>query len=125
MWKLVNGKLQQTTDMSRVKFRTTISKALIDELSILAKNNNTHVNYLIESGFVNFLDNGEEITFTKDQRPKDRAHYKTTYDKELLEAIKEVAKANELYINDVIEYSTKYIDVENSKNSNYRYRIEV
>ena len=29
MWKLVNGKLQQTTDTSRIEFRTTISKALI------------------------------------------------------------------------------------------------
>ena len=32
MWKKVDGKLVHVTDESRVKFRTNISKAILDEL---------------------------------------------------------------------------------------------
>lgn len=125
MWKLVNGRLEQTIDTSRIEFRTTISKALIDELSETAKRNNTHINYLLESGFINLISKEDTISYDKKLRPKDRKHYKTTYDKELFEEIKIIADNNNLFINDVIEYSTKYIEVENSKNKNYRYRIEL
>ncbi|MBD7985906.1 rRNA methyltransferase [Sporosarcina sp. Sa2YVA2] len=125
MWKLENGRLHQTVDESRIEFRTTISKTLIDELAVLAKNNNTHINYLLESGFINLLDCDTEISFDKKLRPKDRKHYKTTYDKELFEEIKTIAADNNLFINDVIEYSMQFIDVEDCKNKDYRYRIEV
>lgn len=125
MWKLVNGKLQHTTDTSRIAFRTTISKELISKLTEIADSHNTHVNYLLESGFINLLSKEEGISFNKELRPKDREHYKTTYDKELFEEIKAFAKSNDLFINDVIEYSAQFIDVENSKNKNHRYRIEV
>ena len=125
MWKLVNGKLQQTIDSSRIEFRTTISKSLIDELAKIAESHNTHINYLLESGFINLLAEQEEISFNKKSRPKDRAHYKTTYDKELFEEIKALAKRSDLFINDVIEYSAQFIDVESSKNKGHRYRIEV
>lgn len=125
MWKIVNGKLQHTTDKSRIVFRTTISKELIAKLTKIADSHNTHINYLLETGFINLLTQEDGISFNKEQRPKDREHYKTTYDKELFEEIKALAKNNDLYINDVIEYSTQFIDVENSKNKNHRYRIEV
>ncbi|MCM3637602.1 rRNA methyltransferase [Sporosarcina luteola] len=125
MWKIVNGKLQHTTDKSRIVFRTTISKDLIAKLTKVADGNNTHINYLLETGFINLLTLEDGISFNKEQRPKDREHYKTTYDKELFEEIKALAKSNDLFINDVIEYSAQFIDVENSKNKNHRYRIEV
>lgn len=125
MWKLVNGKLEQTLDDSRIEFRTTISTALIKKLADIAEVNNTHINYLLESGFINLLDCEDKIIFDKKSRPKDRKHYKTTYDKELLEEIKKIATENNLFINDVIEYSMQYIDVEDSKKKGYRYRIEV
>ncbi|WP_262173077.1 rRNA methyltransferase [Saccharococcus sp. Marseille-Q5394] len=125
MWKIVNGKLQHTTDKSRIVFRTTISKDLIAKLTKVADSNNTHINYLLETGFINLLTLEDGISFNKEQRPKDREHYKTTYDKELFEEIKALAKSNDLFINDVIEYSAQFIDVENSKNKNHRYRIEV
>lgn len=125
MWKMVNGRLEQTLDDSRIEFRTTISKALIKELDDLAKANNTHINYLLETGFINLLDSDEQIDFNKKVRPKDRSHYKTTYDKELLEEIKLIAEENKIFINDVIEYSMKFIDVNESKKKDYRYRIEV
>lgn len=125
MWKMVNGRLEQTLDDSRIEFRTTISKALIKELDDLAKANNTHINYLLETGFINLLDSDEQIDFNKKARPKDRSHYKTTYDKELLEEIKLIAEENKIFINDVIEYSMKFIDVNESKKKDYRYRIEV
>jgi hypothetical protein len=123
LWKSVNGKLIQTTDASRVKFRTNVSKSLIERLNALAIQYNTHPNYLIESGLQNVLSLGV-ITFNKESRSKDRIQYKTTYDKELLDNVKEFAKKHNLFINDVIEYSVKFIDLEKTKNSSYKHRVE-
>lgn len=123
MWKSVNGKLIQTTDTSRIKFRTNVSKSIIDKLHALAIEHDTHPNYLIESGLQTVLSQGV-IAFNKKLRPKDRIQYKTTYDKELLEQVKEFAKDHKLFINDVLEYSVDFIDFENVKNSSYKHRIE-
>ena len=123
MWKIVNGRLIHTTDVSRIKFRTNISHSIIESLKEIALENDTHVNYLIESGLKKVLSDGY-ITFNKDLRPKDRIQFKTTYDNELLNAVKEFAKTHQLFINDVIEYSVQFIEVQNSKNTNYRYRVE-
>ncbi len=123
MFKKVNGKLVQLTDDSRVKFRTNISKAILEQLQEMALEHDTHVNYLLETGLQKVLEQGV-ITYNKESRPKDRVQYKTTYDKELLEAMKEFAKQHKVFINDVIEYSVDYIDVENVKNSSYKNRIE-
>ena len=123
MWKLMNGRLIQTTDNSRVKFRTNISKAIIESLKEISEQNDTHVNYLLESGLKTLLIE-DSISFNKENRPKDRVQYKTTYDAELLKQVKDFAKNHDLFINDVIEYSVKFIDVKESKNMNYRYRVE-
>ncbi|WP_226665345.1 rRNA methyltransferase [Metabacillus litoralis] len=123
MWKLTNGKLVQTTDQSRVKFRTNISKSLIVHLSKLADEYDSHPNYLLENGLQNLLSHGT-ITFNKALRPKDRVQYKTTYDKELLAAVKEFASENTLYTNDVLEYSVSFIDFKTIKNSSYKHRVE-
>ena len=123
MWKNVNGKLIQTTDTSRVKFRTNISKALLEQLSVLAEKHDTYVNYLLETGLEKLLSEGV-ITFNKETRPKDRIQYKTTYDKDLLDAVKEFAKEHKLFINDVIEYSVNLIDIDKSKDKYYKNRIE-
>lgn len=123
MWKLVDGRLIQTIDVSRIKFRTNISESILESLKVLAAENNTHVNYLIENGLKNVLTEGV-ISYNKETRPKDRIQYKTTYDKELLEGVKEFAKKNQLFMNDVIEYSVQYIDDDNVKNNNHRYRTE-
>lgn len=123
MWKLVNGMLQQTSDTDRVKFRTNISKAVLNDLQKLAVENDTHTNYLLESGLMYVLKQ-DEISFNKELRPKDRVQYKTTYDKELLEEIKKKAKQHNIFINDLIEYSVQFINIEESKSRSYRYRIE-
>ncbi|WP_338786446.1 rRNA methyltransferase [Metabacillus sp. FJAT-53654] len=123
MWKLVNGKLIQTTDPTRVKFRTNISKTIIEKLNTLASEYDTHPNYLLESGLQTVLSQGV-ITFRKELRPKDRVQFKTTYDNELLVRVKEFAKIHNLFINDVIEYSVDFINFENIKNSSYKHRIE-
>ncbi|WP_138417141.1 rRNA methyltransferase [Aquibacillus sediminis] len=123
MWKVVKGKLVQTTDTSRVKFRTNISKSLIEELNQIAEENGTHTNYLLETGLTKVLKQ-DSIDFDKQTRPKDRVQYKTTYDKELIENVKEFAKKHQYNVNDVIEYSAKFIDIENSKDHSYRYRVE-
>ncbi|WP_456279312.1 rRNA methyltransferase [Bacillus sp. AK128] len=123
MWKSINGRLVHTIDESRVKFRTNVSKSTIEYLNQLALEHNTHVNYLIETGLQKVLEAGV-INFSKDTRPKDRIQYKTTYDKGLLEDVKEFAKNHDLYINDVIEYSVRYIDLTKIKKASFRHRIE-
>lgn len=123
MWKLVNGRLVQTTDLTRVKFRTNISKTILEHLNTIAIENETHINYLIESGLQSVLAQGV-ISFNKESRPKDRIQYKTTYDKELLDTVKEFAKSHDLFINDVIEYSTEFIELENIKDRSYKHRVE-
>ncbi|GKU83085.1 rRNA methyltransferase [Niallia sp. NCCP-28] len=123
MWKKVNGRLIQEVDETRVKFRTNISKNIIAQLNELADEHDTHANYLIENGLQHVMAEGI-IMFDKKTRPKDRVQYKTTYDKELLERVKEFAKKHQLFINDVIEYSINYIDVETIKSRDYRYRVE-
>lgn len=123
MWKNINGKLKHLKDDSRVKFRSNISQSILNKLNELAARHNTYANYLLETGLQNVLAEGV-ITFSKESRPKDRVQYKTTYDKELLEKVKQFAKDHELFINDVIEYSFNYIDVELAKKQNYRSRIE-
>ncbi|HEO8419127.1 rRNA methyltransferase [Niallia sp. FSL W8-0635] len=123
MWRLVNGKLIQETDQSRVKFRTNISKEIINELNQMAEENDTHINYLIENGLRNLLAN-KTIQFSKESRPKDRVQYKTTYDKQLLEDAKQFAKSNQLYMNDILEYSTKFIDLHDIKDKQYKNRVE-
>lgn len=123
MWKLINGKLYQTVDATRVKFRTNISQERLNQLDQMAKENNTHMNYLIENGLLNVIQEGT-ILFDKANRPKDRVQFKTTYDRELLEELKAFAKRHRLFMNDVIEYSVGLIDVTDLKRANYRYRIE-
>jgi hypothetical protein len=123
MFKKSKDGLIHTTDESRFIFRTNISKKILDQLNSLAQKNNTHVNYLLETGLENVLANGV-INFDKQSRPNDRVQYKTTYDKKLLDSVKIFAKQNNLYINDVIEYSVNFINIEKVKKSNYRYRYE-
>ena len=65
-----------------------------------------------------------EIEYDKALRPKDRIHYRTTYDKELLKKLKIFAVDHKLFINDVIEYSVNYINPDNARKKNYRSRIE-
>ena len=109
---------------TRVKFRTNVSKSILDKLNTLANENDTHVNYLIENGLQTVLTQGV-ITFNKKSRPKDRVQYKTTYDKELLEKVKEFAKNHHLFINDVIEYSVKFINIKNIKSNSYQTQSRV
>ena len=123
MWKIVDGRLVHTTDVSRVKFRTNVSRTILESLKVIAAENDTHVNYLLETGLKSVLIQGF-ISFDKKTRPKDRIQYKTTYDKELLESVKVFAKSNNLFVNDVLEYCVQYIDIENSKDSKYKHRVE-
>ncbi|GIN40947.1 MULTISPECIES: rRNA methyltransferase [Heyndrickxia] len=123
MWKNINGRLVQVTDNSRVKFRTNISKAILDELQAMSIEYDTHINYLLENGLKTVLSQGI-IHFNKDLRPKDRVQYKTTYDKDLLAKVKDFSKQHQLFINDVIEYSVNFIEISKIKNSSYKHRIE-
>lgn len=121
----MDGRLIHTKDVSRVKFRTNISESILNELNVLASEHNTHVNYLLENGLTAVLTQGV-ITYNKKLRPKDRVQYKTTYDKELLEKVKQFAKDHDLFINDVIEYSVQYINTTDGsiKRVDFRNRVE-
>lgn len=123
MWKKIDGRLQQTADTTRVKFRTNISKALLEHLQQLALEHETHVNYILETGMKRMLQ-VNKIEFDKTERPKDRIQYKTTYDQQLLQEIRRFAKEKNLFINDIIEYSSKYIDLTDVKDVDYKHRIE-
>jgi len=123
MWKNVNGKLVHITDSTRVKFRTNISKSLLNELEYLAEKHNTHINYLLETGLEKVVEENF-ISFNKTNRPKDRVQYKTTYDRKLLHKTKKIAAEHSLFVNDVIEYSCRFIDPAKSKHANHPYRIE-
>ncbi|WP_301109302.1 rRNA methyltransferase [Sporosarcina sp.] len=123
MWKLVNGKMVQTTDETRIKFRTNISQEILQQLEELSEEHHTYSNYLLENGLRNVLEQGF-VEYDKNLRPKDRVQYKTTYDQELLESIKQLAKEQKLFINDVIEYSVEHIDFDDLKTKDYKNRIE-
>lgn len=123
LWKNIDGELVHVTDVSRVKFRTNISKKILEKLGTIAEENNTHINYLLETGLKETLSLGM-ITIDKKKRPKDRVQYKTTYDKELLEKVRNFAVRNKIYINDVIEYSVRYISIVDSKKQDHKHRIE-
>lgn len=123
MWKLVNGRLIQTVDSTRAEYKTRISKVLLDELKIMAKENNTHVGYLLENGYENIL-KGNFIQFDKKKRPKDRVEFRTTCNDEILDQLRIFAKDHKLNLNDVIEASIPYINVDDVKSEKWRYRIE-
>ena len=123
MWKLVSGRMIQTTDETRIKFRTNISQEILQQLEDLSDEHDTYSNYLLESGLQNVLAAGV-IDYDKNSRPTDRIQYKTTYDKELLESVKEFAKDHKLFMNDVIEYSVGYIDLADIKTKDYKNRLE-
>lgn len=107
-WKFKDGKLVHTNN-TRISFRTNISQSILESLKQIAEEKNTHVNYLLEDGLKKLLTH-EKIVVCKELRPKDRIQYKTTYDQDLLIKVKAFAKKNHLFINDVIEYSVRFID---------------
>ncbi|PIC82726.1 rRNA methyltransferase [Sporosarcina sp. P1] len=123
MWKLVGGRMIQTTDETRIKFRTNISQEILEQLKGLSEELDTYSNYLLENGLRNVLAAGV-IEYDKNLRPIDRIQYKTTYDQELLESVKKFAKDHKLFINDVIEYSVGYIDFDDIKTKDYKHRVE-
>lgn len=98
-----------TGSTTRVRFRTNISKEILDKVKTEATSRKISANRLIEMGMKNIL-NEKNIQFDVITKPKDRIQYKTTYDQKLLANIRQFAKKNNIYINDVIELSLKYID---------------
>lgn len=123
MWKILNGRLIQTTDETRSRYKTRISAAMLEELKELAACHDTHVGYLLENGYGNLL-RVNELTYDKKTRPKDRIEFRTTCDHELLEELRMFAKRQQLNLNDVIEASVKYINVDEVKCGDWRYRVE-
>ena len=124
MWKLINGKLIQTTDETRVRYKTRISAEMVEQLKVLAAENDTFIGYLLEDGYSKLLQSAT-ITYNKVMRPKDRIEFRTTCDKELLQAMKDFAEQHHLNLNDCIEASISFINAEEVKNADWRYRVEL
>lgn len=122
MWVNKNGRLIQTVDSSRTKFKTTISDAILTELQQLADVHKTNISFLLETGYVKLLEQNT-IQFNKKSRPKDRRDFRSTCDSELLKVIKAFAKENKLNLNDVMEVAAKLVEPEQAKKDNWRYRI--
>lgn len=101
------GKFQ--TAQGRIRFRTTISIERLEPVKQLAIKQNVPINRLLERCINQLLNTKENITLCKTDRPKDRIHFKTTYQKSLLEELRVLAKSRGLYINDLIEYSLKFL----------------
>lgn len=123
MWKKVDGRLIQTTDESRVKLDTRISKQLLDELYILAERHNTNLSYLLETGFENIIKE-EVLHFDKSTRLRDKVRVGIYCDKELLNKFLAKAKESNLMFTDAIQASIKFIDPEKSKKKEWKSRIE-
>ncbi|MCZ8535958.1 LAGLIDADG family homing endonuclease [Paenisporosarcina quisquiliarum] len=111
MWKILDGKITHTKHTNRISFRTNISQSMLETLKQLGARHNTHVNHLIENGLKNVLIQ-DQINLDKTNKPVDRVQYKTTYDQQLLNDVKEFAKNQNVFINDVIEYSVQFIAID-------------
>lgn len=59
----------------------------------------------------NLLSQQQIVLNNKEIRTKDRIQFKTTYNKILLEQVKEFAKKHNLRVNDIIELSTHFINI--------------
>lgn len=71
---------------------------------------------MIEHALKLFLEKAE-ITFTRNEKPKDRVEFSSTYDKNLIEQVKLFAKSKRVPINEIIEYSIQHIGRRGLKNS--------
>lgn len=123
MWKKVNGHLIPTRDPDRIYYRTTISKSKLEYLQQIADKHHTYINYLLENGLHNMFELGIQPIKIK-PKPKDRIQFQTSYDKDLLQRLKKIAKEYRITSNDIIEQSIQYIDLKQIKKRGYRYRIE-
>lgn len=122
MWVIKNGELIHTIDSSRKDFKTTISKEFLTRLQFLANKHNTHVNYIIENGLSHLIKTNN-FTYNKENRPKDRIYYKSTYSKEVIKQLKEFAKLHKVFLNDVIESSLEYVVFNELEDIHYKHRI--
>ena len=123
MWKNINGNLIHTTDPSRVKFKTYISKSQLDYLYNLADDKDTHVSYLLENGLYHLMQDNS-FSFNKNSRLKDKVEFRTTGNKDVLNSAKEFARQHKLNFTDIIQCSVNYINASEVKNKNWRHRIE-
>ncbi|WP_181884549.1 LAGLIDADG family homing endonuclease [Neobacillus piezotolerans] len=107
---------------NRVKFRTTVSSNILAKLGEIAKQNNTYINYLLESG-MNILMDAKELNLKKNKRT-DRVQYKSTFDRELLDRAKVFAQTYGIHVSDVIEYAAEFVDVNVAVREGRSHRIQ-
>lgn len=108
-WVIENGRTVPLLTNKRVVFRTNISKEFLDLIEMTATTHGVHRNILFENGIKNLLE--QERIFISKELKKDRVQFKTTFNPELMVMMKELAKEQHVYINDVLEHCVKFIKV--------------
>lgn len=101
-WIIENNEIIHVNN-NRKSIKTYVSNTLINELRDVANANNTKINYLIEP-IINQLINTSIKIKSEQMKPKDRVEFRTTFDKELVERMKLYKNANNMKLNEIIEY---------------------
>ncbi|WP_052342601.1 LAGLIDADG family homing endonuclease [Bacillus sp. EB01] len=117
--KMINPDNNSETTM-RVKFRTTISSEVLERLNIVAKENKTYINYLLETGIKQILDNPGILVTTN--KHNDRILFKTSYNRDLLDKAKAYAKTHSINMNDLLEQAADLIKIEEALKEGNRHR---
>ena len=122
MWILDKGKLIHTTDEKRETFYTEVSIETIERYKEIAKANDSTVSYLIESAIMSMLSNNQ-LVLEKEKRG-DRIKWSGSFDKELLNQARALAKLHKVGMNTVIERGVNHIDLSTVKKKKWAYRTE-
>lgn len=123
MWKLEKGRLFHTTDESRIKVQVRLDRDVLKKFENLAKENDSTVSYLIESGLEYILQN-QIYRPDVHHNIRNRTEFNLSIDKRLYEKLKEMVKRTKIKRSDIIEDSIQYIQLESIKKVDWRYRIE-
>ena len=123
MWKLEKGKLIQRTDESRIKVQVRLDRDVLKKFEELAKENDSTVSYLIESGLEYILQN-QIYRPDVHHNIRNRTEFNLSIDKRLYEKLKEMVKRTKIKRSDIIEDSIQYIQLDSIKKVDWRYRIE-
>ncbi len=101
--------IPRITRDSRVQFRTNISSALLSQIRDIATKKNTKTNFLIEEEMKLVIHCNVTGIQKAYKAKRDRVQYKTTYKKDLLDAIRNHASKLNVNINDIMEHCIRNI----------------
>lgn len=99
----------------RKNYTTTLSTELLDKVKLIAVEQDTSYNFLLEDGIQYVLDNfTNKGDYKKRQKPSDRVKVNTTYSEVLFKQLKTRAIYLGAKNNDLIEIGMRYIIEKNT-----------